>query len=45
VGTGAISRFLRPVAYQNLAQSLLPEVLRDNGGAAWRRLEGELTRK
>jgi NADP-dependent aldehyde dehydrogenase len=44
VGTGAIVRFLRPVCYQNLSQALLPEVLRDNGGTAWRRREGELTR-
>lgn len=44
VGTGAIARFLRPVAYQNLAQALLPAVLRDNGAAAWRRRDGELTR-
>ena len=42
---GAITRFLRPVSYQNLAQPLLPEVLRDNGSVAWRRLEGELTHK
>lgn len=34
VGTGAISRFLRPVCYQNLAQALLPEVLRDSSLAA-----------
>ncbi|HEX7987725.1 MAG TPA: aldehyde dehydrogenase (NADP(+)), partial [Duganella sp.] len=45
VGTGAITRFLRPVSYQNLAQSLLPEVLRDDSSVAWRRLEGELTHK
>jgi len=45
VGTGAISRFLRPVSYQNLPQPLLPQVLRDEGGAPWRRLEGELTHK
>jgi NADP-dependent aldehyde dehydrogenase len=44
VGTGAISRFLRPVCYQNLSQALLPEVLRDNGSAKWLRREGELTR-
>ncbi len=44
VGTGAIVRFLRPVSYQNLSQALLPEVLRDNGAATWRRREGELTR-
>jgi NADP-dependent aldehyde dehydrogenase len=45
VGTGAIARFLRPVSYQNLPQPLLPQVLRDEGGAAWRRLEGELNHK
>jgi len=44
VGTGAIVRFLRPVSYQSLPQALLPEVLRDNGAAAWRRRDGELTR-
>ncbi|MQA19786.1 aldehyde dehydrogenase (NADP(+)) [Rugamonas rivuli] len=43
VGTGAIVRFLRPVSYQNLPEALLPEVLRDNGAAAWRRRDGELT--
>ncbi|MBU0556395.1 MAG: aldehyde dehydrogenase (NADP(+)) [Alphaproteobacteria bacterium] len=30
VGSLAIDRFLRPVSYQNLAQSVLPEPLRDN---------------
>lgn len=30
VGTAAMSRFLRPVAYQNAPQSLLPEPLRDD---------------
>jgi NADP-dependent aldehyde dehydrogenase len=30
VGTAAITRFLRPVAYQNVPQSLLPEPLRDD---------------
>jgi NADP-dependent aldehyde dehydrogenase len=44
VGTGAITRFLRPVSYQNLPQALLPEVLRDKGTATWLRREGELTR-
>ena len=29
VGTAAISRFLRPVAYQNAPQAMLPEPLRD----------------
>jgi NADP-dependent aldehyde dehydrogenase len=30
VGTAAIARFLRPVAYQNAPQELLPEPLRDD---------------
>ena len=29
VGTAAISRFLRPVAYQGFPQALLPEALQD----------------
>nr|WP_211129144.1 hypothetical protein [Sinomonas albida] len=29
VGTAAIDRFLRPVAYQGFPQHLLPEALRD----------------
>jgi len=29
VGTAAIERFLRPVAFQNFPQHLLPEALRD----------------
>ena len=45
VGTAAIQRFLRPVCYQNLAQALLPEVLRDdNSQNTWRRRDGSLTR-
>ena len=32
-GTLAIERFLRPVSYQNLPQSLLPAELRDGGSA------------
>jgi NADP-dependent aldehyde dehydrogenase len=43
VGTGAIYRFLRPVAYQNLPQALLPAVLRDeNPRGIWRRRDGTL---
>jgi NADP-dependent aldehyde dehydrogenase len=43
VGTGAISRFLRPVCYQNLPQALLPEALRDNNPLGiWRRRDGKL---
>jgi alpha-ketoglutaric semialdehyde dehydrogenase len=46
VGTGAINRFLRPVCYQNLAQALLPAVLRDEPPAkTWRRFDGELVRR
>jgi len=43
VGTGAIYRFLRPVCYQNLPQSLLPDALRDgNPLGIWRRRDGAL---
>ena len=43
VGTAAINRFLRPVSYQNLAQDLLPEALRDdNPLGIWRRKDGVL---
>ena len=46
VGTAAIERFLRPVCYQNLAQTLLPPVLQDSAaGSVWRRLDGALTRE
>ena len=45
VGTGAISRFLRPVCYQNMPQALLPDVLRDDHAAgAWRRVDGALVK-
>ncbi len=45
VGTAAIGRFLRPVCYQNLPQSLLPLALRDgNPLHIWRRFNGELAR-
>ncbi|UUZ47540.1 hypothetical protein LP420_30645 [Massilia sp. B-10] len=45
VGTAAIQRFLRPVCYQNLPQSLLPEALRDtNPDGTWRRHDGALSR-
>jgi NADP-dependent aldehyde dehydrogenase len=43
VGTAAIYRFLRPVCYQNLPQSLLPSALRDdNPLGIWRRRDGAL---
>ena len=46
VGTGAISRFLRPVCYQNLPVELLPEALRDgNPLGIWRRRDGALTKE
>jgi len=37
VGTAAIERFLRPVCYQNLADGLLPDALRDANPLAIRR--------
>jgi 2,5-dioxopentanoate dehydrogenase len=41
VGTLAINRFLRPVAYQNLPQELLPESLQDaNPWQLGRRIDG-----
>jgi len=43
VGTAAISRFLRPVSYQNLPQALLPTALKDdNTAGVWRRRDGAL---
>jgi len=45
VGTAAINRFARPVAYQNFPQSLLPIELQDaNAGGIWRLVDGELTK-
>ncbi|USI71952.1 aldehyde dehydrogenase (NADP(+)) [Sphingomonas morindae] len=38
VGTLAIDRFLRPVSYQNLAEPLLPEELRDGAAGSVPRL-------
>ncbi len=46
VGTGAIQRFLRPVCYQNLPETLLPEPLRTgNPLGIWRRKDGALTKE
>ena len=43
VGTLAINRFLRPVAYQDLPQELLPEALQDaNPWHLNRRIDGEV---
>ena len=45
VGSRAIERFLRPVAYQNLPPALLPSAVADgNPDRIWRRVDGELTR-
>lgn len=40
VGTRAIERFLRPVAYQNAPVDLLPATLRDEADGVWRRVDG-----
>ncbi|TDE08366.1 aldehyde dehydrogenase (NADP(+)) [Jiangella asiatica] len=42
VGTAAITRFLRPVAYQGMPSNLLPAELRDDGPPVPRRLDGAL---
>ena len=45
VGTLAIRRFLRPVCYQDMPQSLLPEALRaDNPLGLWRMSDGMMGR-
>ena len=45
VGTAAIKRFLRPVAFQNVPQELLPEALRDaNPLAIMRLVDGQWSR-
>lgn len=45
VGTLAIRRFLRPVAYQNFPDDLLPTVLKQaNTLTLWRRHDGVLSR-
>ena len=44
VGTGAIKRFARPVAWQNCPESLLPDALKStNPLGIWRKVNGELT--
>ena len=44
VGMTAVRRFLRPVAFQNAPQAVLPPELRDgNPLGIWRRVDGELT--
>jgi len=45
VGTAAINRFARPVAYQDFPPSLLPAELQDgNPRRIWRLVDGGLTR-
>ena len=45
VGTGAILRFARPVAYQNFPQSALPKELQDaNPRGIWRLVDNQLTK-
>jgi NADP-dependent aldehyde dehydrogenase len=45
VGTAAINRFVRPVAYQNFPPSLLPPELQDtNPRGIWRLVDGQLTK-
>jgi NADP-dependent aldehyde dehydrogenase len=45
VGSRAIERFLRPVAYQDVPAALLPPAVADaNPDNIWRRIDGRLTR-
>lgn len=45
VGSAAISRFARPVAYQDFPDDALPVELRNaNEGGIWRLIDGELSR-
>ena len=44
VGSLAIERFLRPVAYQDVPKALLPSAIADgNPEGIWRRIDGQLT--
>ena len=44
VGSRAIERWLRPVAYQDAPDGLLPHVLRDgNPAGVWRQVDGRWT--
>ncbi|MBL7473850.1 aldehyde dehydrogenase (NADP(+)) [Robertkochia sediminum] len=46
VGTGAIKRWVRPVAFQDLSEPLLPDALKDaNPLGIYRTVNGENTRK
>lgn len=45
VGTGAIKRFARPIAWQNCPESLLPDALKNgNPLGIWRMLNGEMSK-
>jgi NADP-dependent aldehyde dehydrogenase len=45
VGASAIDRFLRPVCYQAVPDTLLPEALQaDNPRGIWRLVDGQLVR-
>jgi alpha-ketoglutaric semialdehyde dehydrogenase len=46
VGTAAIHRFTRPVCYQNMPDTLLPDELKNkNPLNMWRMVNGEQTKK
>jgi NADP-dependent aldehyde dehydrogenase len=46
VGTGAILRFARPLAYQNFPQTALPAELQDtNPCGIWRLVDGQMTKE
>jgi NADP-dependent aldehyde dehydrogenase len=43
VGTMAITRFTRPVCYQDMPDALLPAELQDNNALGiWRKVNGEM---
>jgi hypothetical protein len=45
VGMTAIKRFLRPVAFQDVPDTLLPDALKNaNPLGIWRTVDGEITR-
>ncbi len=45
VGTGAITRFTRPVCFQDMPDSLLPDELKNsNPLGIWRKIDGTLTK-
>ena len=46
VGTAAVTRFARPISYQDFPDPMLPVELRDpNERGIWRMLDGEMTRE